>query len=245
MSLADVRRNFDRFAVLDADRDRGLGPHERAGLASLPRGLERALDVGCGTGAVSRALSAQSRTVVGIDVSTETLALARRRTPRNAPVHFMLADAHSLPFSDSSFDCIVSVATLHHLEAQHALAEWVRVLRPGGSLLVIDVLERPGLRHLPTNVVAWLAKQASNLARSGSFRAARALHAFWREHGREEHHPTLGEARAIYGRMLPGAAIRGHLMWRYSMRWQRPSGGPGAAAGAGTVGLMDSGANPQ
>jgi ubiquinone/menaquinone biosynthesis C-methylase UbiE len=113
---------------------------------------------------------------------------------------------------------------LHHLEAERALAEWVRVLRPGGSLLVIDVLERPGLRHLPKNALAWLAKQASDLARDRSLGTLRARRAFWREHAHGERHPTMAQARRAYEPLLAGAAISEHLFWRYSIRWRRPAG---------------------
>lgn len=224
MSLSRVREAFDGFAAIDAGRDRGLGPHERELLDTLPKRVGFALDVGCGAGAVSRALTRRAERVVGVDVSTETLALARRRSASFAGLSFLLGDALSLPFRDAAFDCVVSVAVLHHLEAERALAEWVRVLRPGGSLLVIDVVERPGLRQLPKNALAWLAKQASDLARDRSLGTLRARRAFWREHAHGERHPTMAEARRAYEPLLPGAAISEHLLWRYSICWQRPAG---------------------
>lgn len=103
----------------------------------LPRGDERALDVGTGAGALALALAPLVREVVGVDRSSELLALARRRAVSNAS--FVEADAERLPFDDASFDLACTLRTLHHvLRPELVLAELVRVTRPGGRVLVID-----------------------------------------------------------------------------------------------------------
>jgi SAM-dependent methyltransferase len=105
----------------------------------LPGGDERAIDVGCGAGALALALAPIVGEVVGVDRVPELLALARRRAPGNA--EFVEGDATSLPFEDASFDLAGTLRTLHHVHRPElVVAELARVARPGGRVLVIDQL---------------------------------------------------------------------------------------------------------
>jgi len=103
----------------------------------LPRGDERALDVGTGAGALALALAPLVREVVGLDRVPELLALARERATANAT--FVEGDAERLPFEAWSFDLAGTLRTLHHVaRPELVLAELVRVTRPGGRILVVD-----------------------------------------------------------------------------------------------------------
>src|SRR5436305_7446241 len=74
------------------------------------RGAERALDVGCGAGALTLALAPLVGEVVGIDPVPELLALARERAPANAT--FVEGDGTALPFADATFDLVGTLRTL-------------------------------------------------------------------------------------------------------------------------------------
>jgi ubiquinone/menaquinone biosynthesis C-methylase UbiE len=105
----------------------------------LPGGDERAIDVGCGAGALALALAPFVREVVGVDQVPELLQLARERAPANA--EFVEGDATKLDFDDASFDLAGTLRTLHHIRRPElVLAELARVARPGGRVLVIDQL---------------------------------------------------------------------------------------------------------
>ena len=79
------------------------------------------------------------REVVGVDVVPELLAEARKRAPAN--VEFVEGDATALPFERGSFDLVCTARTLHHVaRPELLLAELDRVLRPGGTMLVVDQL---------------------------------------------------------------------------------------------------------
>jgi ubiquinone/menaquinone biosynthesis C-methylase UbiE len=102
-------------------------------------GSERALDIGTGAGAFALALAPLVREVVGIDVVPELLAEARKRAPANA--EFVEGDAAALPFEDDSFDLVTTGRTLHHVQRPEVIvAEATRVLRPRGTMLVVDQL---------------------------------------------------------------------------------------------------------
>ncbi|MBI4510532.1 MAG: class I SAM-dependent methyltransferase [Deltaproteobacteria bacterium] len=107
----------------------------------IPTGA-RILDVGCGGGHVLRAL-AERRTDIrlfGIDLSPGQVARARARTAAlGKRVEITRGSALSLPFSEDSFDVVLSVASVKHWPDPHAgLSECVRVLRPGGRLFVVE-----------------------------------------------------------------------------------------------------------
>jgi SAM-dependent methyltransferase len=105
----------------------------------LPRGDERALDVGTGAGALALALAPLVREVVGVDRVPELLALARERARGLADVTFVEGDAESLPFEDGSFDLVGTLRTLHHVpRPELVVAELARVTRAGGRILVVD-----------------------------------------------------------------------------------------------------------
>jgi ubiquinone/menaquinone biosynthesis C-methylase UbiE len=103
------------------------------------------LDVGCGTGFLSFELAARGHRVTGIDFAASMLEEARRKaTESGALIRFEQGDAENLPFGACSFDLVVSrhvLWTLPHPEA--AVVEWVRVLRPGGRLVVLDSQSDP------------------------------------------------------------------------------------------------------
>jgi methionine biosynthesis protein MetW len=92
------------------------------------------LDVGCGDGRTSGVLLASNaRRYVGVDVSEQAVALARSLGLRAERI----TDAARLPFDEQAFDVVVCLEVLEHLFEPHgAAAEMLRVLRPGGSLLV-------------------------------------------------------------------------------------------------------------
>ena len=124
-----IRRQFDRLAaVWDSMRlEDSLAPYDAA-LARIPKPVERALDVGTGTGAGARRLRERfpAADVVGADVSADMLAQARKLVP---DVAFVEADAARLPFDDESFDLVAHANMIPFLD------EVVRVLRPGGWTL--------------------------------------------------------------------------------------------------------------
>jgi ubiquinone/menaquinone biosynthesis C-methylase UbiE len=99
-------------------------------------GSRRVLDLGCGTGLLTRRLASDHPEVevVGCDFSAGMLAQARRRTPT---LRVVRATASALPLRDGVFDAVVSTEAFHWFPDQpRALAECFRVLAPGGCLVV-------------------------------------------------------------------------------------------------------------
>ncbi|MFH8897859.1 class I SAM-dependent methyltransferase [Streptomyces coeruleorubidus] len=109
-------------------------PVVRRILDGLPVGT--ALDAACGTGRHTTYLRELGHDVIGVDVSPDMLAQARKRLP---DVAFHEADLHRLPLPDDAVDTVVCALALTHVpDLAPVLAEFARVLRPGGSLVISD-----------------------------------------------------------------------------------------------------------
>ncbi|HYX87906.1 MAG TPA: methyltransferase domain-containing protein [Gaiellaceae bacterium] len=130
-------KTADRVAALQDARAAEL--EQRVVRFVAPSGEERALDSGTGSGALAFALAPHVREVVGVDLVPELLEQARARAERFPNVSFVEGDATKLPFEYASFDLAGALRTLHHIaRPELAMAELVRVTRPGGRLLVVD-----------------------------------------------------------------------------------------------------------
>jgi ubiquinone/menaquinone biosynthesis C-methylase UbiE len=141
LSSRDVRERFARtaeqLAALQDERAAALGERVRAFV--VPRGDERALDVGTGAGALALALAPLVREAVGVDVVPELLEQARARVGDAPNLSFVEGDATRLPFEDGSFDLVGTLRTLHHVRRPElVVAEIARVTRPEGRILVVD-----------------------------------------------------------------------------------------------------------
>ena len=118
---------------------------------------QRVLDAGCGDGMLSFALAARGAHVTGLDADERMLAAgAIRARAAGAAVSFARGTIERLPFADASFDVVAAVTVLCFIrERGRALAEFRRVLAPGGRL-VVGELNRWSLWALARRIRAWL-----------------------------------------------------------------------------------------
>lgn len=160
---------YDTFiapAVDDFTRDLA-----RPFLEAAPRG-GRVLDVGCGGGQLALAMLERrdDLDVTGLDLSPSQVARARARTARfGGRARFVRGSALELPFADASFDGVVSVASIKHWPDQaRGFAECVRVLKPGGGLVVGEVDRGCRLDDAAAFVARWrLPRALHRLALTG------------------------------------------------------------------------------
>jgi MPBQ/MSBQ methyltransferase len=121
------------------------------GLEKLSPGTT-VLDVGCGIGGSSRLLARDyGFSVTGVTISPEQVRRAQELTPEELDAKFLVNDAMSLSFPDASFDVVWSIETGPHIPDKKAFAnELLRVLKPGGILVVADWNQRDD-RQQPLN----------------------------------------------------------------------------------------------
>jgi SAM-dependent methyltransferase len=225
-SAEKVRKDFDRLADLS---DEGGWDHNAYYhpflLGQLPPRCSEALEVGCGTGAFARSLADRSERVVAIDLSPRMVEVARNRAREHPNVEYVVADANFWEFPVKRFDCVASITTLHHLPLAPTIRKMRDALRPGGTLLLLDLYRARSVADYLTGALGFPASKALGLAKTGSFanRQSLELRRAWEEHGRMDTYHTMTEVRRVRDAELPGAAVRRHLLWRYSMVWRKPA----------------------
>ncbi len=150
------------------------------------------LDIGSGTGtwvAWVAGSSLPSRRLVGLDYSAAMCGVAGEKAAQiaDAPPRFVNGDAEHLPFADASFDAVTCSNSFHHYPHQAvAIREMVRVLRPGGRLMLID-----GFRD---NVIGWVVFDVL-IHRGESTPEAPVHHVPWSDMRRYFEEAGLGDVR--------------------------------------------------
>jgi arsenite methyltransferase len=135
----DAARSIEAmYFIGDALRRRAI---VRQRLAAQPG--ERIVDIGCGPGFYCAELAEEvgpSGSIVGVDDSESMLALARRRCDQFANVELVQGEATAAPVDDASFDAAISVQVQEYVpDIAASLAEMLRVLKPGGRVLIWDI----------------------------------------------------------------------------------------------------------
>ena len=181
--------------------------------AALPPGASRVLDVGCGDGILAAELLRSGIShVIALDVDASVVERASS-THAGLPIEWRHGDVNEAAFEPSSFDAIVSVAALHHMDARVALQRFAKLVRPGGVVVII------GLAHwnwwdLPLEAVAMTSQRILGM-----------FYGFWQHSAPIIWPPplTYREMKRVSAEILPGVVYRRHLLGRYSLVWRRPN----------------------
>lgn len=149
----------------------------------------RVLDCGCGAGELAIEISRRGGTVVGFDLSPESVRLMGARAERlGVPAPGGLVSLmETVPFSDGAFDVVVGKSILHHVDVTASLAEMRRVLKPGGRILFIE--------NQVTNPLLRFAREKL----TGRFGVARV--------GTIDEHPLVAADYAALRRLFPRARL--------------------------------------
>ena len=220
-STHQIREEFDRIALL-MERHGSVRDVYRNYLSQqFPPHLENALEIGCGTGEFARLLATHARSVVAIDLSPQMIRLAKSRSANYPNIEYLLGDVMSLSLPAEGYDCIVSMATLHHLPLGEALRKMKDALKPNGVLIIHDLVAADGLVENARSALAYPVSVARRFWKTGRLRAPREVREAWAEHGKGEVYLTLDGVREMCTQYLPEARIRRHLLWHYTVVWHK------------------------
>ncbi|MCF3962804.1 class I SAM-dependent methyltransferase [Streptomyces fuscigenes] len=195
--------------------------HHPRVLDAVPEGCTSALDVGCGEGLLVRKLARRVRTVVGVDRSPEMVRLARERAAEAPNARFVAADfvkgreeRASAAEIGRGYGFVCAVTVVHHAGFAEAVEAMTSLLAPGGRLVIVGI-----------------AADGTPFDRALGLAAVAANPVYRRLHGGEGGmdgmpvaRPTMSwrQVREESKLLLPGRRYRRHLLWRYSLMWDKP-----------------------
>jgi len=221
--MSTVQTDFDRIALASPEGATHNDHYLNYLLRHAPAHLGAALDIGCGKGELSRQLAVRSKHVLAIDLSPEMIRLAREHSRTFSNIEFQLADVLTCDLPAANFDCVASIATLHHLPLRDTIQKMKAALKPGGVLLILDLFAQRGVLDTVLNPVAMAVSVTLRLIHQHRLLPPREVRAAWAVHGAHDIYPTMTEVHALCADLLPGAKIKKHLLWRYSIVWQKSS----------------------
>ncbi|OBI91871.1 methyltransferase domain-containing protein [Mycobacterium sp. 1245805.9] len=221
-AAAITERSYDRVAELydraytdirvRAAEWRWIAEKATRTRATLGRPL-RVLEIGCGNGALLRALDDIGAVDfgIGVDTSAGMLARARERSRDRARLRFIKTSGPALDVPDDHVDVVISFLSFRYLDWDPVMAEIRRVLAPGGQLWVVDMVEHP----VRVRELGLLARSAFAHLRSRRVRpqftsdlAALTTHPDWREMLRHNPIRAEHEYRWYFGSRFPDAGLK-------------------------------------
>lgn len=220
-TMSTIRADFDRIALFPGEEWDHSSQYHDFLLQHIPSPCRESLEIGCGAGAFSRLVAKSSDRVLALDLSPNMIRIAKERSALFPNIDFQVADVMSRELPAEKFDCIATVATLHHLPMAEVLPKITSALKVNGVLLILDLFQAEGLVDAVTSALAVPISIGLKLIRHGRIMAPRQVREAWAEHGRHDSYLTLTQVHKVCGEMLPAAEVRKHLLWRYSIIWKK------------------------
>jgi ubiquinone/menaquinone biosynthesis C-methylase UbiE len=187
--------------------------YQRVILDAVPAGCGPAIDIGCGDGLLVRKLAARCASVTGIDRDPPILARARAASAAISNVTYIEADFLACPLPDAGFDFACANTALHHMDFAAALGKLAAILRPGGRLAVIGIGKDASLSEVLVGGAGLPLDWYHKLSKSERNSGAPIM----------DPQMSWSQVRATARRVLPGVSYRRHLLWRYSLLWDKPA----------------------
>jgi hypothetical protein len=162
------------------------------------------------------------------------ICIAREHSEQFPNIEFQLADVRDWPpftftpvphlprSSLTLYPFPFPLVPFTYLPFAEMLLKMKMALTPGGILLVLDLFGPEGLLDSLSNLLALPVSASLRLIHHGRLLPPREGRDAWTAHKRHDLYPTMTEVRALCASVLPGARIKKHLLWRYSLVWQKP-----------------------
>lgn len=183
-------------------------------LRHCPRNAQRILEIGCGHGHFAHRLAERAEIVDALDVDAAVLKEAETKAIEKN-IRFICDDFLKADLPEGQYDVVVAIAALHHMELSEALEKMKRLLRPGGTIAILGLYKEKALTDLFFAVASvplnWFYLCRHWRAGTKPARTVRTCPPGL----------TLAQIRSAALLSLPGARIRRHLLWRYSLIWTR------------------------
>jgi ubiquinone/menaquinone biosynthesis C-methylase UbiE len=193
--------------------------------ANLPLQRGQALDVGCGSGILVYELSSHFDEVVGIDISSEMLEIAKVKRQRSNTVYLNM-NAENIAF-DRGFDFIVSRTTFHHLNnIPNVIKNMKSLLNDGGKIVILDNVSEIETPPTYVYILGALLEFTPHLRKFGLKNAIRIFKhntsKSWLEHLASDKYMSEKQYHDLYGKLLPNCSFY-KLGWAMGIVWEKPT----------------------
>ncbi|MEM8719051.1 MAG: class I SAM-dependent methyltransferase [Cyanobacteria bacterium P01_G01_bin.39] len=185
-------------------------------LRQFPTKVNRSLDIGCGLGLFTRKLAKRSKTVDAVDVDG---AIIKETSDHNtAPnIFYRHADFLEADLPEESYDVIVCIASLHHMDLEAALKKIKVLLCSSGKLLVLGLYREITVVDYMYSVISVLL----NLVYLNWHRDTESIEITTTAVPTLPAQLSLKQIETVARTLIPGYRLQRHLFWRYSLIWQK------------------------
>ena len=182
-------------------------------ILSQVRKNDRVLDVGCGDGLLVYKLANKTKEVLGIDKHIPSIEKAKKRIENLKKASIISVGFEDFDYEPNSFDAIIFVASIHHMNLETCIDKAIELLKPNGKLLIV------GLAN-PYNVF-------DKIIEVGRFLPVKIGDIFHEVKGDVgapimDYKCTLNDIRSIVKTKLPNAKVKQVLYYRYLLKWVKP-----------------------
>jgi ubiquinone/menaquinone biosynthesis C-methylase UbiE len=183
-------------------------------LRQLPIKVERILDVGCGQGLFASKVANRAERVDAIDVDRATIEEAVNQHSASN-ICYQQADFLAADLPNNTYDAIVAIASVHHMDLSEVFQKMRRLLRPSGKLLILGLYRETSILDyiysaisIPLNLI-YLNWHRQSKERAFDIAPTRSPQL------------SLPQITSVATILIPGCKIRRHMFWRYSLIWQK------------------------
>jgi 2-polyprenyl-3-methyl-5-hydroxy-6-metoxy-1,4-benzoquinol methylase len=212
----EVIKQFDTIALLPDVWD-----HNQQYQVYLIKNMDNQnkyiLDVGCGTGELTKKLIGKGEKIIGIDISEKMIQEAMRRNTDIKIEYICTTVEKYLEETDKTFDIIVSIAALHHMNEKEILKKMKSKLTENGKILILDIMKEGSVIDYILSGIAMLLNPLTILIKRGRLKVTKEEQDAWRNHFQYDTYLTLKQIKELVKEVLGNAKIKRHLFWRYSI----------------------------
>jgi 2-polyprenyl-3-methyl-5-hydroxy-6-metoxy-1,4-benzoquinol methylase len=212
----NVINQFDKIAFLPDKWDHNQ-QYQKYLLENMPKNCGCILDVGCGTGELTKKLAPFSKEIIGIDVSENMINEAKRRNYDEKINYIQISVEKYLGETEKQFDAIISIAALHHMNEEEALKIMKNKLTINGKILILDLVKTKTIMEWVFGIAAALLNPIIMLIMRGRLKITKEEREAWAGHFQYDKYLTMKEVKSMVKKALGKGRVKRHFFWRYSI----------------------------
>ncbi|MHB9293575.1 class I SAM-dependent methyltransferase [Hollandina sp. SP2] len=212
----NVIKQFDGIAFLPDKWDHNQ-QYQHYLLKHIPKSCNAILDVGCGTGELTKKLVSYSKEIIGIDISENMIHEAKNRNDDKKITYLKTSVEKYFEDTDKEFDVIISIAALHHMDEEKIIQKMKNKLTEHGKILILDLVKTKTISDWLLSILAALLNPWIMLIMRGRIRVTKEERKAWEGHFRYDKYLTIQEVKSIVKKILGRTKVKRHLFWRYSI----------------------------